>query len=68
MFFELTGRQIYPLSEKIKPVMIDPKKKWKFLKQMDLSNHCAEQLAGAPESVSTENINFEELINEMETQ
>jgi hypothetical protein len=65
-YFELTGKQINPLSDKVAPVMIDPKKKWKFLKQIDITEHWAEQLVGAPEFVSTENINFDKLINEIE--
>lgn len=30
-FFELTGKQIYPLSEKIQPIEIVKKAKWKFM-------------------------------------
>jgi hypothetical protein len=64
-FFELTGRQIYPLSEKIKPVMIIQKnrKRWEYMPDIDTS----EQLPGAPEFVLTENKNFDELINIIET-
>jgi len=65
-FFELTGKQIYPLSEKIKPVMIAPKKKWEYMKQIDMPDHCEEQLVGAPESTRTAKISFDELINKIE--
>jgi len=52
IFFELTGRQIYPLSEKIKPIMIDPKKKWKYMTQISTSE-------------PTENISFDELMDKI---
>lgn len=32
-FFEFTGNQIYPLSDKIKPLKIDRKVKWDFIKK-----------------------------------
>jgi hypothetical protein len=50
-FFKLTGRQIYPLSEKNQPVKIDKKAKWNFMKQY-----------GAPGHLETEKINFDELL------
>jgi hypothetical protein len=50
-FFKLTGRQIYPLSEKIQPVKISNKVKWNFMKQY-----------GAPGHLETEKVNFDELL------
>jgi hypothetical protein len=62
-FAYLTGKDIYPLSEKIKPVvMIDPKKKWKYMDQIDPF----EDLVGAGECMSMANIGFDELINQIE--
>ena len=60
----LIGKDIYPLSEKIKPVtMIEPKKKWKYMSQINPF----EPLVGACESMDIANIGFDELINQIET-
>ena len=50
-FSQLIGRQINPLSEKMKPVIIDPKMKWNYLKK-----------SGAPDHLAIEKKNFEKLI------
>ena len=50
-FFKLIGRQIYPLSEKLKPVQIDKKAKWNFMKTYGASGH-----------LEIEKINFDELL------
>lgn len=51
-FFKLLGKQIYPSSEKIKPIKIDKKAKWNYMKQYGVSGH-----------LETEKINFDELIS-----
>jgi hypothetical protein len=62
-FAHLTGNDIYPLSEKIKPVvLIDPKKKWKYMCQFDPFEH----LVGAGENIGIANIGFDELISQIE--
>lgn len=50
VFFKLTNRQIYQLSEKIQPMQIDKKAKWNFIKQ-----------TGAPKQLEIEKINFDKL-------
>lgn len=50
-FFELLGRQIYTQSKKIVPIIIDKKTKWNYLGEY-----------GGPENLSTENINFDVLL------
>ncbi len=50
VFFNLTNRQIYQLSEKIQPMQIDKKAKWNFIKQN-----------GAPKHLEIEKINFDKL-------
>ena len=52
-FCKLTGRQIYSLSEKIKPLIIDKKAKWDYM-----------QRNGAPSHLETESISFDKLIKE----
>jgi hypothetical protein len=52
-FFKLFGRQIYPLSERIKPVTIDKKAKWNYMSKI-----------GGPEHLQTESINFDKLIEQ----
>jgi len=61
-FFKLTEKQIYPLSEKIKPVIIDKNKKWKFMEQIGVPRQMI------TENISIENISFDELINKIEAQ
>jgi len=53
-FFKLTGKQVYPLSETIQPVIIDKDAKWEYMKKM-----------GVPGHLETENINFEKLIEKI---
>lgn len=50
-FFKLLGRQIYPLSERIKPLIIDKNAKWNYMKKI-----------GSPAHLQTDNINFDRLI------
>jgi hypothetical protein len=50
-FFKLLGRQVYPLSDRIKPLIIDKKTKWNYMKKF-----------GAPEHLQTDSINFDKLI------
>lgn len=50
-FFKLLGRRLNPLSEKIKPVLIDRKAKWKYLDKY-----------GAPGELETEEMGFEQLM------
>ena len=50
-FFKLTGRQVYPLSDKIQPVAIKKKAKWNFIEQY-----------GSVGNLETENISFDELL------
>ncbi len=51
-FFNLIGRQVYTLSDKIQPVNIDKKAKRNFFKQY-----------GAPRHLETEKINFDNLLD-----
>lgn len=53
-FVRIIGRQINPLSEKFKPVIIDPKAKWNYLKK-----------AGSPEHLAVERKSFEKLIEKI---
>ncbi|HTD99870.1 MAG TPA: hypothetical protein VK668_11330 [Mucilaginibacter sp.] len=50
-FFKLFGRQIYPLSERIKPIIIDRKAKWNYMKKV-----------GAPRHLQTDNIALDKII------
>ena len=50
-FFKLLGRKLNPLSGKIKPVLIDRKAKWNYMKKY-----------GAPGELETVEIGFEELL------
>jgi len=54
-FFKLTGKVIYPLSDKITPITIDRIKKMNYMKQF-----------GIPEHLGTEKISFDELITKFE--
>ncbi|HLK29665.1 MAG TPA: hypothetical protein VKT28_13900 [Puia sp.] len=51
-FRKLLGRQAYPLSERIKPVIIDKKAKWNYMNKV------------IPKHLQTENKNFDKLIEE----
>ena len=50
-FFKLFGRQIYPLSNRIKPIIIDRKAKWNYMKKI-----------GAPGHLQTDNIALDAII------
>ena len=50
-FFNLFGRQVYPLSEPIKPLTIDKKAKWNYMSRI-----------GTPEHLEIQAINFDKLI------
>jgi len=50
-FFKLLGRRLNPLSEKIKPALIDRKAKWNYMKKF-----------WSPVELETEEMGFEELI------
>ena len=52
-FFKLFGRQVYPLSDRIKPLTIDKKAKWNYMSKI-----------GAPGHLQTDNINFDKLVDE----
>lgn len=52
-FSILSGRQLYPLSDRIKPLVIDKKAKWNYMIKF-----------GSPENFQIEKKNFSELINE----
>lgn len=52
-FFELTGRQVYPLSEKIKPVEIDRKAKWEYMSKV-----------GSPGHLQVKRISFDQLLEQ----
>lgn len=52
-FFKLLGRQIYPLSDRMKPLTIDKKAKWNYMSRI-----------GAPGQLQTENKNFDKLVEE----
>ena len=49
-FFKMFGRQVYPLSERINPVKINSKAKWKYM-----------TLVGVPGHLQTDDMNFDEL-------
>lgn len=53
-FTLLTGRQVYQLSEKIKPILIAPKAKWNYM----IKN-------GVPENLQIISINFDKLIEKI---
>ena len=53
-FYNLIGRQVNPLSEKYKPIIIDAKTKWTYLKKV-----------GGPEHLAVEKRVFEEVIEEI---
>ena len=50
-YFDITGRQIYPLSEKIKPIKIDKKAKWNYMSKYNVI-----------ENLGKESINFDILL------
>ncbi len=50
-FYKLLGRRLYPISEKIKPLLIDRKVKWNYMKKY-----------GAPGHLDTKAIGFEALL------
>ena len=50
-FSKLFGRQIYPLSDRIKPFTIDKKAKWNYMRKV-----------GAPGHLETDNITFDKLV------
>ena len=52
-FFTLFGRQVYPISERIKALTIDKKAKWNYMKKV-----------GAPRNLQTDSINFDRLIED----
>jgi hypothetical protein len=52
-FFKLFGRQVYPLSEHINPLIIEKKAKWNYMSK-----------TGAPGHLQIENKNFDKLIEE----
>lgn len=52
-FFKLLGRQVYPLSDRIKPLTIDKKAKWNYMSKI-----------GTPGHLQTDNINFDKLVEE----
>jgi len=52
-FFKLFGRQIYPLSDRIKPLIIDRKAKWKYMSKF-----------GTPGQLQIANMNFDKLVEE----
>jgi hypothetical protein len=64
--FELIGRQIYASSPKIKPIIIDPEKAWKYTMQRQQQIDTTEQLDGASKFVLTEKLKFDDVISEIE--
>jgi len=52
-FFKIFGRQVYPLSERIKPLIIDKKTKWNYMRKI-----------GAPGHLQTDSKNFDRLMEE----
>ncbi len=52
-FFKLFGRQIYPLSDPIKPLTIDRKAKWNYMSKV-----------GTPGHLQIDNTNFDKLVEE----
>ena len=53
-FYKLIGRQVNPLSEKIKPIVIDAKSKWAYLKKV-----------GGPDHLSIEKRDFDKLVDQI---
>jgi hypothetical protein len=53
-FYKTIGRQINPLSEKIKPITIDPKSKWAYLKKI-----------GGPGHLTLDKRDFEEVLEQI---
>jgi hypothetical protein len=51
-FFKLFGRQVYPLSDPIKPLTIDKKVKWNYLSKIGMPGH-----------LETQNVNFDKLMD-----
>ncbi|MBL7739272.1 MAG: hypothetical protein JNK14_08625 [Chitinophagaceae bacterium] len=52
-FFKLFGRQVYPLSDRIKPLTIDRKAKWSYMSKI-----------GTPGHLQIDNTNFDKLVEE----
>lgn len=52
-FFKLFGRQVYPLSDRIKPLTIDKKAKWNYMSKVGAAGH-----------LETENVSFDKLIED----
>lgn len=52
-FFEVLGRQIYPLSARVKPLIIDKKAKWNYMSE-----------EGVPGHLQIYNIGFDKLLDE----
>ncbi|HMT75724.1 MAG TPA: hypothetical protein PKA77_16740 [Chitinophagaceae bacterium] len=52
-FFKLFGRQVYPLSDRIKPLTIDKKAKWNYMSKVGVAGH-----------LQTENVSFDKLIED----
>jgi hypothetical protein len=52
-FHKLLGRQIYPISGRITPIVIDKEAKWNYMKKN-----------GVPEHLKTKSISFDKLIEE----
>lgn len=52
-FFKLLGRQVYPLSDRIKPLTIDKKAKWNYMSKIGAAGH-----------LETENVSFDKLIED----
>ena len=50
-FFKLIGKQVYPINEEIKPIIIKAKDKWNYLKKF-----------GAPGHMESIDMDFDELI------
>ncbi len=50
-FFGLTGKRVLPLSDRVKPVVIDPQQKWAYWKSV-----------GAPGDLVMENVDFDRII------
>ena len=53
-FYDIIGRQINPLTEKIKPIVIDPGAKWRYLEK-----------SGEPVHLSVERKNFDKLVEKI---
>jgi hypothetical protein len=52
-FFKTFGRQVYPLSDRIKPLNIDKKAKWNYMSRVGAAGH-----------LQTENVSFDKLIED----